>query len=417
MREMKDSGTNYIGLIPTGWNLRRLRFLSQITTGDMDTQDNDPNGSYPFFVRSPIVEHSSKFSFDNEAVLMAGDGVGAGKVFHYIYGKYACHQRVYSISNFHGINGKYLFYYMKELFYKRIEENNAKSTVDSVRLPMLKDFPIAFPNLQEQKKIADYLDSKCSQIDSIIEKQKQIIEKLKEYKTSLITEVVTKGLDPKVEMKDSGIEWIGDIPQNWLLLKLKYNFDLKGRIGWQGLRSDEFIDEGPFLITGTDFVNGYVNWNTCAHISEERYLQDSNIHIKENDLLITKDGTIGKVAIVKYCPSQVSLNSGVAIIRHKGCFPCFSKYFYYILNSNQFDLWFKLSDNGNSTIKHLTQEKFYNFIYTCPSENEQKKIADYLDSKCSQIDISIEKKEQIIDKLREYKKSLIYEVVTGKREV
>ena len=85
--------------------------------------------------------------------------------------------------------------------------------------------------------------------------------------------------------------------------------------------------------------------------------------------------------------------------------------------TNQFDLWFKLSDNGNSTIKHLTQEKFYNFIYTCPSENEQKKIADYLDSKCSQIDISIEKKEQIIDKLREYKKSLIYEVVTGKREV
>ena len=276
---------------------------------------------------------------------------------------------------------------------------------------------LPLPQLVVQQRIADYLDSKCSQIDLIIEKQKQIIEKLKEYKTSLITEVVTKGLDPNVEMKDSGIEWIGDIPQNWLLLKLKYNFDLKGRIGWQGLRSDEFIDEGPFLITGTDFVNGYVNWNTCAHISEERYLQDSNIHIKENDLLITKDGTIGKVAIVKYCPSQVSLNSGVAIIRHKGCFPCFSKYFYYILNSNQFDLWFKLSDNGNSTIKHLTQEKFYNFIYTCPSENEQKKIADYLDSKCSQIDISIEKKEQIIDKLREYKKSLIYEVVTGKREV
>ena len=134
-------------------------------------------------------------------------------------------------------------------------------------------------------------------------------------------------------------------------------------------------------------------------------------------MLITKDGTIGKVAIVKNCPPQVSLNSGVAIIRHTGLFPCFSKYFYYILKSNQFDLWFKLSDNGNSTIKHLTQEKFYNFIYTCPPEIEQRQIADYLDSKLLLIDESIAKKEQIIEKLQEYKKSLIYEVVTGKREV
>ena len=145
MREMKDSGVKWIGEIPNDWKQRRLRFLCNIQTGNMDTQNNNPDGIYPFYVRSPIVEHSDSYTFDNEAVLMAGDGVGAGKVFHYVNGKYGCHQRVYSMSDFWEIEGKYLYYYLLENFYKKIDENNAKSTVDSVRLPMIKDFIVVFP--------------------------------------------------------------------------------------------------------------------------------------------------------------------------------------------------------------------------------------------------------------------------------
>jgi type I restriction enzyme S subunit len=185
------------------------------------------------------------------------------------------------------------------------------------------------------------------------------------------------------KMKDSGIEWIGKIPDTWNVIRLKNASWLKGRIGWQGLRAEEFTDEGPFLITGTDFKNGYVNWNTCVHISEQRFNQDLAIHIKENDLLITKDGTIGKLAIAKNCPKKVSLNSGVFIIRNTGKYKYDDKFMYYLLQSREFTLWFDLSNAGNSTICHLNQEKFYNFKFAYPSLPEQKKIADFLDGKCA----------------------------------
>lgn len=214
------------------------------------------------------------------------------------------------------------------------------------------------------------------------------------------------------EMKDSGIEWIGMMPKHWELIRIKNTSWLKGRIGWQGLRSDEFLEDGPFLITGTDFQNGYVNWDTCVHISEKRFMEDPLLHIKEGDLLITKDGTIGKVAIVKNCPSKTSLNSGVMIIRNKGIYQYFDKYMYYLLLSEQFTKWFKLTDIGNSTIKHLTQDKFYKFKFTYPSLDEQIKIANFLDQKCSEIDALTADIQSQIDILEEYKKSVITEAVT-----
>ena len=126
--------------------------------------------------------------------------------------------------------------------------------------------------------------------------------------------------------KDSGVAWIGQIPEHWDTIKIKYTSWLKGRIGWQGLTSDEYQDEGAYLITGTDFCEGRINWDTCVHISEERFAEDEDIHIKEGDLLITKDGTIGKVAVAKDCPDEVSLNSGVMLIRNTGDFKYHDQY-------------------------------------------------------------------------------------------
>lgn len=214
------------------------------------------------------------------------------------------------------------------------------------------------------------------------------------------------------KMKDSGIKWIGKIPDTWNVIRLKNASWLKGRIGWQGLRAEEFTDEGPFLITGTDFKNGYVDWNTCVHISEERFNQDLTIQIKENDLLITKDGTIGKLAVAKNCPEKVSLNSGVFIIRNTGKYKYDDKFMYYLLQSREFTLWFDLSNAGNSTICHLNQEKFYNFKFAYPPLPEQKKIADYLDGKCSDIDQIRADIEKQIEILTDYKKSVITEAVT-----
>lgn len=173
----------------------------------------------------------------------------------------------------------------------------------------------------------------------------------------------------------------------------------------------------PYLVTGTDFNNGLVDWDNCVRISEKRFEMDKNIQIKENDLLITKDGTIGKLAIAKNCPDKASLNSGVFVMRNQGPYKYVDKYMYYLLQSEQFYLWFELNDAGNSTIRHLYQRDFYNFSFTYPEIKEQNQIVDYLDKKTKLIDDSIAIKQKQLETLEEYKKSLIYEYVTGKKEV
>lgn len=232
---------------------------------------------------------------------------------------------------------------------------------------------------------------------------------------SIITEAVTKGLNPNVKMKDSGVEWIGEIPEHWEVTKIKYTTYVKGRIGWQGLKSDEFIDEGPFLVTGTDFLQGYVNWDTCYHISEKRYNEAPPIQLQENDLLITKDGTIGKLAIVKEMPYKAILNSGVFVTRpfHN---KYLSKYMYWLLSSAIFDKYIKFMETG-STIKHLYQETFVNFSYPIPSTVEQTEILNYLDIKIGEIDSIKSNLVKQIEKLKEYRQALIYEAVTGKIDV
>ncbi len=214
------------------------------------------------------------------------------------------------------------------------------------------------------------------------------------------------------EMKNSGIEWIGIIPKNWETIKIKYTSWLKGRIGWQGLTASEYTEEGPFLVTGTDFQNGKVNWASCAHISKERFDEDSDIHIKEGDLLITKDGTVGKVAIAKNCPDEVSLNSGVLLIRNVGNYKYYDKYLYYVLLSDEFWRWYTLSQTGQSTIKHLYQAQFYSFEYTYPVYEEQVLIANYLDTECARIDAVIEQTRASIEEYKKLKQAVITQAVT-----
>ena len=212
------------------------------------------------------------------------------------------------------------------------------------------------------------------------------------------------------KMKPSGIVWIGDIPQDWNIKRVKYLASLKGRIGWQGLTSDEYIDEGPYLITGIDFQNGGIDWNNCVHISEERWAEAPEIHIQNGDLLITKDGTVGKVAIVSGLEGKASLNSGVLLIRTH---PDFDKRFlFWVLQSEEFWTWFRLKNAGNSTIIHLYQGDFAEFSYTFPNTTEQCAIANFLDTQCAKIDSVIADIEKQIETLQKYKKSIITEAVT-----
>lgn len=183
-------------------------------------------------------------------------------------------------------------------------------------------------------------------------------------------------------------------------------FSLRARIGWQGLRSDEFKTEGPYLVTGVDFHNGRVDWDDCYHVTEERYAQDKGIQLHEHDLLITKDGTIGKTAVVIDCPEKATLNSGVFVVRaiNNEVVP---EFLHYILHSHWFDLFVRNVLTG-STIKHLNQEKFYKFTFEAPNVPTQKKIVEVLES----IDDVIDRTRDLIEKYTSLMKGVVQDILT-----
>ena len=192
---LKPSGVEWLGDVPAHWKVRRLRSLAKITTGGQDTINQREDGKYPFFVRSQTVERIDTWSFDGEAVLTAGDGVGVGKVFHYVNGKFDYHQRVYKFSDFNAISGKFFFHYFRALLRFEVLQGTAKSTVDSLRLPMLQNFPVALPPHSEQAAIVAYLDKATADIDATIDRAQREIELLGEYRTRLIADVVTGQVD------------------------------------------------------------------------------------------------------------------------------------------------------------------------------------------------------------------------------
>ncbi len=196
--KMKDSGIDWVGEIPEHWKVKRLKYLAEIETGGKDTINREEDGKFPFYVRSMVVERINSFSFDGEAVLTAGDGVGVGEVFHYVNGKFDFHQRVYSISNFKEILGKYFYYFIKENLPKEIIKHNAKSTVDSLRLPMFKSFRVAYGTREEQEEIVKYIETETAKIDKTLLKIEKEIALLDEYKTALISEAVTGKIDVRV---------------------------------------------------------------------------------------------------------------------------------------------------------------------------------------------------------------------------
>jgi len=272
------------------------------------------------------------------------------------------------------------------------------------------------PPLREQVEIAHYLDTKTAQIDRKIDLLTQKAKRYEELKRAIVNETVTRGLDKSVPMKDSAIEWIGEIPEHWEIHRIKDFTYVKGRIGWQGLRSSDFLDTGDYYcVTGTDLVDGLINWSDCYFVSKSRYEQDKYIQLKVGDLLITKDGTIGKTALVDALPKEATLNSGLFVTR-----PLKDKYLnvflYWVLHSSVFRNYIDLT-KGGSTIQHLYQNVFDRFLYCCPPLTEQKEISDYLSRKSSHIDQIIQNINLQIEKQQELRKTLINDVVTGKIKV
>jgi type I restriction enzyme S subunit len=406
----KPSGIEWLGEIPEHWETKRLKYVSSITTGDKDTVDSIEDGEYPFFVRSQTVERLDTYTYDGEAVLTAGDGVGVAKVFHYINGKFDFHQRVYKFSDFKKVMGKYFYYYIKENFYKDVLKLSAKSTVDSLRLPMIQNFMFAVPSIDEQLAIAAFLDRETERMDSLIAKKERQIELLQEKRSALISHVVTKGLDPSAKMKDSGIEWLGEIPANWEVKRLKHVGDAVIGLTYE---PSYVVDQGDGILV-----------LRASNVSDGRIVFEDNVFVKTKipERLITKVGDIlicsrsgsraliGKNAKIDRDSAGVTFGTFMTVFRSV----CTS-YLFYVFNSTLFD--YQSGAFLTSTINQLTVGNLYSFEVPIPPLSEQSAIAHYLDLETTKIDTLIKKVQASIETLREYRTALISAAVTGKINV
>ncbi|AKB21734.1 restriction endonuclease subunit S [Methanosarcina sp. WH1] len=289
-------------------------------------------------------------------------------------------------------------------FLDYINGTTAGSNLPRTSWQSISKYKVPLPPFSEQQKIASIL----SKVDEQIEQTEQIIEKTEILKKGLMQKLLTKGIEHTTfkEIK-IGTKYY-NIPITWEVRNIESTFLLKGRIGWQGLTTKEYLNEGNYcLVTGTDFERGRINWDTCVYVSEERYLQDSNIQLKDGDILVTKDGTIGKIAYVDKLENLATLNSGIFVLRslNNGCYP---EYLYNILNSFYFELFISVLKAG-STISHLYQKDFTKFSFPLPPLPEQQKIASIL----SKVDSQIQDNQSYLHKLQELKKGLMQDLLTG----
>ena len=410
----KNSGIAWIGQIPKHWEVKKVKdgfylkkdkalienpvvlTLARSGIKVRDLENNDGQFAKSYFEYNPVDIDDILL---NTMDLQSGANCNISKIKGVISPAYA------NLRYKNGFSPNFYNYYFKIQYWTFAFFTHGKGVSYENRWTLnnqtLMRFPLLVPPLNKKKEIAEFLDKKCEIIDKRLSNLERKIKSLKEYKKSLISECVTKGLNPKnMEFKDSGIPWIGQIPKHWEVTKIKYECFLKGRIGWQGLTTAEYIEEGAYLVTGVDFLNGNIDWQNCVRVSEWRFNQAPEIQIKNNDLLITKDGTVGKIALTKDTPKQATLNSGVMLIRPKNK-NYYEKFLFYILSSDQFWLWFSYINSGNTTIIHLYQNSFDNFSFTLPPLNEQKEIAEFLDKKCEKIDRLNENHTKQITALKE----------------
>ncbi len=420
----KDSGVEWIGEIPNDWVLIKLKWAMTIMKGkvpkNIETDISETNIYLPYlsmeFLRGETPKQwvkfdNSTFVVDEGETLLLWDGSNAGE---FIKSRRGILSSTVALVHSNKVNHNFLFYFCKAAEHK-LKELTVGMGIPHVDGDLLKSLSMPFPLNEEQVSIGNFLDCKTTIIDRLVLKEQQIINLLKEKRQAIITHAVTKGLDPNVPMKDSGVEWIGEIPEHWKVMKIKFTSYVKGRVGWKGLTSEEYLENGyAYLVTGQDFQSKTILWDSCYCVDKGRYYDDPYIQLKNGDLLITKDGTIGKLAIVNGLNKPACLNSGIFLVR-----PCnyyITDFLYYVLSSSVFSNFYFLRSFG-STIQHLYQNIFEEFSFPIPSIEEQDKIVAYLEKQTSKIDKIISLEERMVQLLKEYKVSLISQAVTGKIDV
>jgi len=417
----KESGIEWIGDVPRQWNIKRLKYLDKTIMGQSPESDDcnkdgvgipflQGNADFSGLNPNPSVwcEAPNKLAIKDDILLSVRAPVGAVNIADQAYGigRGLCAIRPKQ-------SQKKYSYYRALCLSGELNRIATGSTYTAISVDEVNNVAIPDPAFDEQESLSNFLDLKTAQIDDLITKKERMIELLKEERTAIINQEVTKGLNPKAEMKDSGVEWFGKIPKHWKVKKLKYL--VKGNLEYGANEVAELEDlELPRYIRITDFdENGDLRQDTFRSLTAE---QAKDYFLCEGDVLFARSGaTVGKTFqfkdyagkacfagyLIKACPNEDLL---------------LSDFLYYFTRSNAYENW-KNSIFNQATIQNIGADKYAILLLSLPSIREQKEIVNLIKSKTTQIDTQVKREQKSIELLKEFRTSFISEVVTGKIDV
>ena len=435
--EYKDSGVEWLGEIPKEWIPIRLKHLlleSLVYGANEAAEDDNPkNPRYiritdmnsdgtldPNTFRSLPLHIAENYLLKDGDILLARSGATVGKSFYY--------KSEFGISCFAGylirarphrskLDSKFAYWFFQsDSYWKYVAGSQIKATIQNVSAEKYGDLYLSLPTeIEEQSQIANFLDYETAKIDSLIEKQQQLIQLLKEKRQAVISHAVTKGLNPNVPMKDSGVEWLGGVPQEWMVSRLGYETWIRARLGWKGLKADEYVDDGYIFLATPNIKGKQIDFNNVNYINKQRYEESPEIKLNIGDVLLTKDGsTLGTVNIVRDLPKPATVNSSIAVITpYKNLA---SEFLLYLLTSS-FMVNTIQRIKGGMGVPHLFQADLNKFYLPIPDPAEQFEIVKFLDQETAKIDMLISKAESAIQLMQERRTALISAAVTGKIDV
>lgn len=421
-REFKDSGIEWIGQIPKEWEVcphKHIMFkkkeiqehyagqdIISLTMNGVVVRDLDAGGKMPLSFDGYQIIYPNNLLlclFDIDVTPRCVGLINNYGVTSPAYSQFVVKEKGYPPYY------DYLLRYMDDHKCLLHLSKNLRSSLTETDFGQIKT---CIPPYTEQQKIADYLDKICGEVDEMVALQETMIEELKAYKQSVITEAVTKGLNPNAPMRNSGIDWIGEIPEHWEVQPFKWI--LRKPLQYGANESGVLYDDSlPRYVRITDILN-----NSLREDLQKQSLTDEQAEgyiLEDEDILFARSGgTVGKAFIYKKEYGRCAFAG--YLIRAQIKAHCCPNYVYYYTQSQSYDEW-KRQIFIQATIQNIGADRYSLMELPVPPLSEQRTIASYLDTKCSEIDALIALKQAKIDELKEYKKSVIYEYVTGKKEV
>lgn len=393
--------------LPANWDTAALRYLANVETGSGDAQDANPDGQFPFIVRSPTPMASVGFTYDTEAVLTAGDG-NVGEIFHHIKGKFHAHQRVYVLSGFRRVTPRYFYYFFSSHFRHMAKGGEARTTVDSVRRWMITDMPFAVPPIDEQRAIADYLDWETQKIDDLITEQRGLIETLRERRRSLVTRLVTRGLDRHADMTEVSSKWLDFVPASWRLTRFRFVATI-GNVMVDPKVGDVMHD----VLIAPNHVERNTGRLLAIETADAQGADSSKYRVKSGQIVYSKIRPTLNKAVTAPCDClcsadmyPISFDSDRVSNRYA---------LYQMLSRPIHD--YVTERSMRVKMPKVNREELADLPWLLPPFDVQEAISDEIDEQTSRIDEIISESEDLIALSQERRAALITAAVTGQIDV